>query len=61
MGIDATMVMLFVLLTCAGFTNPNGSALALAPIRQHLGSASALLGFLQMGIERHVLIAGGGC
>ena len=30
---------------------PNASALALAPFTQHIGSASALLGFMQLGIS----------
>jgi DHA1 family bicyclomycin/chloramphenicol resistance-like MFS transporter len=31
-------------------TNPNATALALAPFSRNIGSASALLGFLQIGV-----------
>lgn len=44
------MVLLFVFLSSIGLTYPNAAALALAPITRDTGSASALLGFLQMGI-----------
>ncbi len=44
-----TVVMLFLFLACFGITNPNGSALALSPFSKSAGSASALIGFLQMG------------
>ncbi|MBX2900451.1 MAG: multidrug effflux MFS transporter [Cyclobacteriaceae bacterium] len=46
----ATVAFFFVLLTCLGMTFPNGSALALAPFTQNIGSASSLMGFLQIGI-----------
>ena len=39
---------LFAYLSCMGFTSPNASALALAPFHRNTGSASAMLGFLQM-------------
>lgn len=44
-----TVAMLFMFLACFGITNPNGSALALAPFSTKAGSASALIGFVQMG------------
>jgi DHA1 family bicyclomycin/chloramphenicol resistance-like MFS transporter len=40
----------FVMLFCLGLIYPNAAALALAPFGQHAGSASALLGCLQIGI-----------
>ncbi len=46
----ATLGFFFVILACAGLTNPNGSALALLPFHKNVGSASALMGFLQLGI-----------
>ena len=49
-GIGATLVLLFILLGCIGLTNPNASALALAPFTKNGGSASALLGFFQLGV-----------
>ena len=45
-----TIVLLFLFLCCLGFTNPNTAALSLAPFRKNAGSASALLGAIQMGI-----------
>ncbi len=49
-GLGGTLVLLFVFLGCVGLTNPNASALALAPFTKNVGSASALLGFFQLGI-----------
>jgi DHA1 family bicyclomycin/chloramphenicol resistance-like MFS transporter len=49
-GLEATIVLLFITLSGTGFTYPNASALALAPFSKNVGSASALLGFLQIGI-----------
>ncbi|NBC82945.1 MAG: Bcr/CflA family efflux MFS transporter [Bacteroidetes bacterium] len=47
---NATIVLLFMLLVTIGFTSPNGMALALAPIHKNLGSASALVGTIRIGI-----------
>ncbi|MBS1683412.1 MAG: multidrug effflux MFS transporter [Bacteroidetes bacterium] len=41
---------LFVVLSCAGLTSPNASATALSSFTRNAGSASALLGFIQIGI-----------
>ena len=49
-GLGATLVLLFIFLGCIGLTNPNASALALAPFTKNAGSASALLGFFQLGV-----------
>jgi DHA1 family bicyclomycin/chloramphenicol resistance-like MFS transporter len=49
-GLEATIGLFFVALTCLGLTNPNATALALAPFSKNVGSASALLGFLQIGV-----------
>nr|WP_295900156.1 multidrug effflux MFS transporter [uncultured Bdellovibrio sp.] len=49
-GIAGTIGILFCYLSCAGLANPNAAALALAPFAKNAGSASALVGFLQMGI-----------
>ncbi|MCB0645453.1 MAG: multidrug effflux MFS transporter [Saprospiraceae bacterium] len=43
-------LLIFLYLSCQGFTFPNASALALAPFAKEAGSASALLGAIQMGI-----------
>lgn len=48
-GLPATLALLFVLLSSLGLTYPNAAALALAPFDKNVGSASALLGFLQIG------------
>ncbi len=37
-------------LCCQGFIFPNASALSMAPFSQNAGSASALMGFIQMSI-----------
>lgn len=49
-GLPATMVLFFAFLVCAGVTYPNSAALALEPFTKNAGSASALMGFLQMGV-----------
>ncbi len=49
-GLEATIVLFFIALSCLGLTNHNATALALAPFSKNVGSASALLGFLQIGV-----------
>ncbi len=44
-----TLILFFVFLSCIGLTYPNAAAIALAPFLRKVGSASALLGFIQMG------------
>ncbi|HEY6977615.1 MAG TPA: multidrug effflux MFS transporter [Chitinophagaceae bacterium] len=46
----STTFLIFIFLCCQGFTFPNSSALSLAPFSRNAGSASALLGAIQMGI-----------
>jgi DHA1 family bicyclomycin/chloramphenicol resistance-like MFS transporter len=46
----STVLLIFVFLCCQGFTFPNSSALSLAPFTTISGSASALLGAIQMGV-----------
>jgi DHA1 family bicyclomycin/chloramphenicol resistance-like MFS transporter len=50
LGLAGTIAMLFVFLGCLGFTSPNTSALSLAPFTRNAGSASALMGAIQMGM-----------
>jgi len=50
LGLWLTTVILFLFLVSAGITYPNAAALALAPFSKNVGSASSLLGFLQMGL-----------
>lgn len=47
-GLVGTIVLIFLFLSCQGFTFPNCAALAMAPFKQNAGSASALLGAIQM-------------
>ena len=49
-GLAGTITMFFVCLGCLGLTYPNASAIALAPFSKNAGSASALVGFLQIGV-----------
>jgi DHA1 family bicyclomycin/chloramphenicol resistance-like MFS transporter len=49
LGLGGTLAVLFGFLCCVGVTNPNASALAIAPFTRNAGSASALLGFFQLG------------
>ncbi|MFC4311288.1 multidrug effflux MFS transporter [Steroidobacter flavus] len=50
LGKWATVALLFVFLHCAGITYPNAAALALKPFTKNIGSASSLLGFIQLGM-----------
>jgi DHA1 family bicyclomycin/chloramphenicol resistance-like MFS transporter len=45
-----TIFLVFVFLCCQGFVFPNSSALSLASFGHNAGSASALMGAIQMGI-----------
>ncbi|TVT43312.1 multidrug effflux MFS transporter [Hymenobacter setariae] len=49
LGLGGTIALLFLFLCCLGFTSPNTSALSLAPFTRNAGSASALMGAIQMG------------
>jgi len=49
-GLTGTIVLALVFLSCQGFTFPNSSALSMAPFIKNAGSASALMGAIQMGI-----------
>jgi len=50
LNIYSAIVLIFLFLSCQGFSFPNASALSLAPFSKEAGSASALMGALQMGI-----------
>jgi DHA1 family bicyclomycin/chloramphenicol resistance-like MFS transporter len=45
----STISLIFLFLCCQGFAFPNSSALSMAPFTREAGSASALMGALQMG------------
>ena len=49
-NVYSVVATMFVFLSCIGLSNPNSSALAMAPFGSKAGSAAAMLGFLQMGI-----------
>lgn len=49
-GLTAVIIFLFLLLSCCGITYPNAAALCMAPFSKNAGTASALLGFIQIGI-----------
>jgi len=46
----STIFFIFIFLCCQGFIFPNSSALSMAPFSKNAGSASALLGGIQMCI-----------
>jgi MFS transporter, DHA1 family, multidrug resistance protein len=48
LGLYGTIFFMFLFLSCQGFTFPNSAALAMAPFTTGAGSASALMGALQM-------------
>jgi DHA1 family bicyclomycin/chloramphenicol resistance-like MFS transporter len=50
-GLGATLALLFVALSTLGLAYPNAAALALATFDRNIGSASAMLGFLQIGVS----------
>ncbi|MBC7886336.1 MAG: multidrug effflux MFS transporter [Ferruginibacter sp.] len=49
-ALPGTIVFILIFLSCQGFTFPNSSALSMAPFSKNAGSASALMGAIQMGI-----------
>jgi MFS transporter, DHA1 family, multidrug resistance protein len=49
-GLAANIVLLLLYLAFCGPSFPNAAAMALAPFTKNIGSASALLGFIQMGV-----------
>ncbi len=50
LGLTSLLLLLFLFLCCMGFINPNTAALCLAPFTKNAGTASALMGALQMGV-----------
>ena len=49
LNIYSMIGLIFLFLSCQGFSFPNSAALSLAPFTREAGSASALMGALQMG------------
>lgn len=54
-----TIIMLFLFLACLGISNPNTAGLTLAPFARNAGSASALMGAIQLGLGAFVSFAVG--
>jgi DHA1 family bicyclomycin/chloramphenicol resistance-like MFS transporter len=50
LGLNGTITMLFLFLACLGISNPNTAGLTLAPFSRNAGSASALMGAIQLGL-----------
>ncbi len=50
LNLGITIVFIALFLCCLGLINPNAAALTLAPFSKNAGSASALMGALQMGL-----------
>ncbi len=50
LGLYQTITMLFLFLACLGISNPNTAGLTLAPFTKNAGSASALMGAIQLGL-----------
>jgi MFS transporter, DHA1 family, multidrug resistance protein len=51
LNLPATLVLLFISLSTLGLAYPNAAALSLVPFDHNIGSASAMLGFLQIGVS----------
>ena len=50
LGLFSTILLIFLFLSCQGFSFPNSAALSMAPFTKEAGSASALMGAIQMGL-----------
>ncbi|GAA4089007.1 multidrug effflux MFS transporter [Mucilaginibacter panaciglaebae] len=49
-ALGGTIGITFIMLCCVGTVSPNASALSLAPFEHNAGTASALLGAMQLGL-----------
>jgi DHA1 family bicyclomycin/chloramphenicol resistance-like MFS transporter len=50
LGLYETIAMLFLFLACLGISNPNTAGLTMAPFAKNAGTASALMGAIQLGL-----------
>jgi DHA1 family bicyclomycin/chloramphenicol resistance-like MFS transporter len=50
LDVYSTIALIFLFLSCQGFIFPNTSALSMAPFQKNAGSASAMMGGIQMSI-----------
>jgi MFS transporter, DHA1 family, multidrug resistance protein len=48
--LPVVLFFLFIILSCSGLSYPNAASMALSPFAKNAGSASSLLGFIQIGI-----------
>lgn len=56
LNLYSVIALLFLFLGCLGFCSPNTTALSLSPFKKNAGSASALMGAIQMGLGSLVSI-----
>lgn len=56
LSLPLILLLLFIYLSCLGYILPNSSALAMSPFTKGAGSASALMGAIQMGVGACVSI-----
>jgi DHA1 family bicyclomycin/chloramphenicol resistance-like MFS transporter len=59
LNLYGVIAMLFLYLGCLGLCNPNTTGLSLAPFEKNAGSASALMGAIQMGLGSLASVAVG--
>lgn len=50
LGLYGTIFLIFLFLSCQGFSFPNSASMAMAPFHKGAGSASALMGAIQMAL-----------
>lgn len=48
-GLYSIVILILIFLSCQGFIFPNSSALSMAPFSRNAGTASALMGAIQLG------------
>jgi DHA1 family bicyclomycin/chloramphenicol resistance-like MFS transporter len=57
LNVYSTVGLSFLFLACQGFISPNATALALAPLGNHAGNASGLIGAIQMTVGASHLLS----
>ena len=50
LNLYSAIALMFLFLSCQGFSFPNSAALSLAPFTREAGTASALMGAMQMAL-----------
>lgn len=50
LGLYSTIFLILIFLSCQGFVFPNSSALSMAPFSRNAGTASALMGGIQLAV-----------